>query len=479
MGDPVRTPDWRGVLQDAARAAISRLEGLDDLPVGAPVPPDVVLDRAHAPLPTDGTPAGEVVAELLATVDGGLTAMNSPRFFGWVIGGSTPSGLAADWLAATWEQNTVLVEATPATVVLEQVAAGWCRDLLGLPGPSSLAFVTGGQMAIWVGLAAARDGVLDAAGWDVEARGLQGAPTVHVVAGGEWHSTVPRALRFLGLGAETASLVDVDDQGRMRPDALDAVLANLDGPVIVVAQAGNVNSGALDPLDDVMDVVDRHRAGDPRRVWVHVDGAFGLWAAASPSRRHLLAGHDRCDSWSTDAHKWLNVPYDCGIAAVRHPEIHRRAMGTRASYLPAGDDRFRHPLDVTPEFSRRARALPVWATIRELGARGVADVVDRCCDRATQFAEQLGTAPGVTVLNEVTLNQVVVAFSDPEGRDDGAHTRAVAQRIWDDGTCVATPTEWQGRVGIRISVSNWRTSAEDVDRSVQAMLRAHRGAAGA
>ena len=466
--------DWRTTLQDAAEAAIAHLEGMDDLPVGARVGPEEVLARAAGPAPVAGTPPDKVVAELLATVEGGLTVMNAPRFFGWVIGGSTPAGIAADWLASAWEQNTVLVEATPATVVLEQVAADWCRELLRLPEASSLGFVTGGQMANWVGLAAARDGVLDAVGWDVEAHGLQGAPTVHVVAGAEWHTTVPRALRYLGLGAETATLVDADDQGRMVPEALDAALDGLDGPVIVVAQAGNVNSGSVDPLDAIVDVVDRHRGGVPGRMWVHVDGAFGLWGVVSPSRQHLLAGHDRCDSWATDAHKWLNVPYDCGIAAVRHPEAHRRALGTRASYLPSGDARFRHPIDVTPEFSRRPRALPVWATIRELGADGVAEMVDRCCDLAARFATRFAVEDDVELANDVVLNQVVVRFRDPAGEDDDAHTHAVAQRVWDDGTCVMTPTTWQGRAGLRISVSNWRTSEADVDASVAAVLRLHR-----
>jgi glutamate/tyrosine decarboxylase-like PLP-dependent enzyme len=467
--------EWRTTLRDAADAAIGHLERLDERPVGARVGHEAMRARVLAPLPATGTPAPKVVAELQSLVEGGLTQVNSPRFFGWVMGGSTPAGLAADWLAAVWEQNTALGEVTPATVALEEVAADWCRALLELPSSTSLGFVTGGQMANWVGLAAARDGVLDAVGWDVEAHGLQGAPPVHVVAGAEWHTTVPRALRFLGLGAETATLVDVDDQGRMQPEALDAALDRLDGPVVVVAAAGNVNSGAFDPLDELVDVADGHRAVAPGRVWVHVDGAFGLWAAASPRHRHLVRGHDRCDSWATDAHKWLNVPYDCGIAAVRHPEVHRRAMGTRADYIPVGGGGLRQPLDLTPEFSRRARALPVWATIRELGAAGVTAMVDRCCDLARRFADQLGAAPGVEVRNEVVLNQVVVRFADPDGLDDDAHTRRVAERLWTDGTCLATPTTWRGQAGLRISVCNWRTTAADVDRSVAAMLRAHHG----
>lgn len=471
-------PNWRDALQLAAEAAIGDLEGLPDDPVGSTVTPSTMLERLDRPVPRAGAPADQVLRTLVADVEGGLARMNSGRFYGWVIGGSTPAGLGADWLVSMWEQNTVLVEATPATVVLEQVAARWCRELLGLPEQSTIGFVTGGQMANWTGLAAGRDAVLRAVGWDVEADGLQGAPRVRVVVGDEAHGTVPRSLRFLGLGERAAVRVATDDQGRMLPDGLDEALSALDGPVLVAVQAGNVNSGAVDPIDALVDVVDRHRADRPGRIWIHVDGAFGLWAAASPTHAQLLAGHDRCDSWATDAHKWLNVPYDCGMAAVAHPEAHRRTVGVRASYLPAGDPRFLHPLDVTPEHSRRARGVPVYATIRALGADGVATLVDRCCAHARHFAKALDGQDGVEVLNEVVLNQVVVAFRDPAGRDDAAHVQRLADRVWADGTCVATPTTWRGRAGLRISVSNWTTDEADVDASVDALLRCHRVASG-
>lgn len=466
-------PDWESALEAASKRAMAHLAGLPGRPVGAPADPADLLAALDGPVPEAGLPADQVLAELAEAAEPGLTAMNSGRFFGWVIGGSTPAGIGADWMASAWEQNTAMVEATPATVVLEQVAARWIVELLGLPSDCSVGFVTGGQMANWLGLAAGRNAVLDAVGWDVEAHGLQGAPTITVIAGDEWHSTVPRALRYLGLGSETATLVATDDNGAILPEALDAALAGVDGPVLVAAQVGNVNSGAIDPIGRMVDVLDRHRGQNPGRIWLHVDGAFGLWAAVSPTRRALVAGVERADSWGTDAHKWLNVPYDCGITITRHPEAHRRAVSVRASYIPGGDADFRHPIDFTPEFSRRARALPVWATIKELGREGIVAMVDRCCDLAARFADQLGAHDDVEILNDVVINQVVVRFLSPDGEHD-AHNAAVAQRIWDDGTCVATPTTWRGVGAIRISVSNWTTDVDDVDVSVAAMLRAHR-----
>ena len=288
-------PDWEPAMRGAAQAALRHLAELPDAAVGATADAAALLEQLDVPLAAEGRDPAVVVDELVAAVAGGITRMNSGRFFGWVIGGSTPAGLAADWLVSAWEQNTVLVEATPATVVLEQVAARWCRDLLRLPAGTTIGFVTGGQMANWVGLAAGRDAVLSAVGWDVEADGLQGAPGVTVVVGEEAHGTVARSLRFLGLGERSARRVAVDDQGRMRPHALDAALTGVDGPVLVALQAGNVNSGAVDPIGALMDVVDRHRGDDPGRIWVHLDGAFGLWSSASESFASLLEGHDRCD----------------------------------------------------------------------------------------------------------------------------------------------------------------------------------------
>jgi glutamate/tyrosine decarboxylase-like PLP-dependent enzyme len=475
-GATVDQPDWKPALDTAAAAALSHLQGLPDAPVGAPAGPADILRRVDGPVPQQGTPDDVVVEQLCAAVEGGITRMNSGRFFGWVIGGSTPAGIAADWLLSAWEQNTAIVEATPATVVLEQVAGEWCRELLGLPEGAGVGFVTGGQMANWVGLAAGRSAVLASAGWNVEADGLQGAPPVRAVVGEDAHGTVLRSLRFLGLGDQAAMQVGVDGQGRMRPDALDDALGRLDGGVLVALQAGHISSGAFDPFEELMDVVDRHRAANPGRIWVHVDGALGLWAAASPTHRHLLAGHDRCDSWGTDAHKWLNVPYDCGIAVVRDATAQRRTLGVRASYLPAGDPRFVHPLDVTPEHSRRARGVPVYATIRSLGAEGIAAMVDRCCSHARRFAELLDAVDGVEVLHDVVLNQVTAAFRDPRGQDDAAHVQEMARLVWEDGTCVATPTTWRDRPAMRMSVSNWTTDDADVEASVDALLRAHASA---
>jgi glutamate/tyrosine decarboxylase-like PLP-dependent enzyme len=349
--------------------------------------------------------------------------------------------------------------------VVEEVCGAWLSELFGLPEGISFGLVTGGQMANFTALAAARHHVLERAGWDVEADGLLGAPRVRVLAGEERHVTIDRALRFLGLGTSSLRPVPADEQGRMRPDALRSALAESSEPTIVCAQAGNVNTGAFDPLDDICDA-----AGD---AWVHVDGAFGMWAAASPSLRHLVRGIELADSWATDAHKWLNVPYDSGLAFCAHPGVHRAAMGTQASYLVYSQAGERDQLDWNPEASRRARGFPIYAAIRSLGRSGVADLVDRCCAHARRFAEALAREPGVEVLADVVLNQVLVRFVDPGGDHDG-RTRAVVEAVQEDGTCWLGGTTWQGKAAMRISVSNWSTTTEDVDRSVAAILRAAR-----
>jgi glutamate/tyrosine decarboxylase-like PLP-dependent enzyme len=326
--------------------------------------------------------------------------------------------------------------------------------------------VTGGQMANFTALAAARHHMLERAGWDVEADGLLGAPRVRVIVGEERHVTIDRALRFLGLGTSSVRPVLADEQGRMRPDALRAALAESPAPTIVCAQAGNVNTGASDPLDAICEA-----AGD---AWVHVDGAFGMWAAASPAMRHLVRGVELADSWATDAHKWLNVPYDSGLVFCAHPDAHRSAMGTHAGYLVQSGGTERDQLDWNPEASRRARGFSIYAAIRSLGRSGIADLVDRCCSHARRFAEALAREPGVEVLNEVVLNQVLVRFLDLDG-DHDARTRAVVRAVQEDGTCWLGGTTWQGKGAMRISVSNWSTTTEDVDRSVAAILRAASG----
>jgi glutamate/tyrosine decarboxylase-like PLP-dependent enzyme len=455
-------PDWKGPLDEAYGQALAYLDGLPDRPIR----PAVDLARLRAtlggPLPEGPHDAREVIAALASAAGPGVLASGSGRYFGFVVGGTTPAALAADWLTSAWDQNAGLYVLGPAAAVVEEVAGAWVADLLGLPPQVSVGFVTGAQMANFTGLAAALHAVLDRAGWDLGSAGLWGAPRVRVLAGETRHGTIDRALRFLGVGTAAIEPVAADDQGRMRVDALAEALDG--GPSIVCAPVGNVNTGAVDPVGEISDLA--HRAG----AWVHVDGAFGMWAAASPHLRRLTAGVERADSWATDAHKWLNVPYDCGLVFCADQQAHRAAMGARAGYLVHGAAGERDALDHNPEHSRRARGFAVYAALRSSGRRGVADLVDRTCALARRFAEQLGAAPGVQVLNDVVLNQVLVRFGDDE------LTRSVIERVQRDGTCWMSGTVWQGRAAMRISVSNWSTDDADVDRSVAAILRGVQGA---
>jgi glutamate/tyrosine decarboxylase-like PLP-dependent enzyme len=375
-----------------------------------------------------------------------------------------PAALAADWLTSSWDQNAGLFVLGPAASVVEEVVGGWLVELFGLPADVSFGFVTGVQMANFTGLAAARHEMLRRAGWDVEADGLAGAPRLRVLAGEQRHDTIDRALRFLGLGRSAVEPVASDDQGRMRAEVLREALRRGSGPAIVCAQVGNVNSGAVDPVGEICELA--REAG----AWVHVDGAFGLWAAASPRLRPLVAGMELADSWATDAHKWLNVPYDSGLALCAHPEAHRAAMGVRASYLIHGNQGERDALDYNPEFSRRARGFAVHAAIRALGRGGIAELVERCCALARRAADQLAAHDDVELLNQVVLNQVLVRFRAADGDHDG-HTRRVVQRVQRDGTCWLSGTTWRGQAAMRISVSNWSTDEHDVDQSVRAILR--------
>ena len=461
----------RRLLEETARLAADYLEGTPERPVGWSAGVDELRSSLGGPLPEMPTDPREVIANLASAADPGLVASPGGRYFGFVIGGAVPAALAADWLTSTWDQNAGLYVTAPSAAVVEEVAGAWTAELLGLPNGVSFAFVTGCQMAHVTALAAARHAVLERVGWDVNERGLVGAPMVHVVVGAERHATVDRALRFLGLGTGCIVPAAADTQGRMRPEALRNALAELDGPKIVCAQAGNVNTGSVDPLEDIADTTEEAGA------WLHIDGAFGLWAAASPALEHLVAGADRADSWATDAHKWLNVPYDSGIAFCAHPQAQQAAMGVRASYLMHADpDGPRDELDWNPEFSRRARGFPVYAAIRSLGRSGVAELIERCCAHARRFGEVLGAAPNIEVLNEIVLNQVLVRFLDESG-DHDARTRAVVAAVQDEGTCWLSGTTWQGIGAMRISVSSWATTGEDVERSLDAILRcaAHAG----
>ncbi len=420
------------------------------------------LQRAlGGPLPETPHDPVAVIEALAANADAGLVATAGPRYFGFVTGGSVPAAVAADWLVSAWDQNVGLNVMSPAMAAIEDTAAAWLLDLFTLPKSASVGFVTGAHMANVTALAAARHEVLRRAGWDVEARGLQGAPRVHVIASVEAHTSIGAACRMVGLGADTVTRVAADDQGRMRPDDLARALEGCDGPTIVCAQVGNVNTGACDPMASIADLT--HARGG----WVHVDGAFGLWAAAATPLRHLVAGVERADSWTTDGHKWLNVPYDSGIVCVAHPAAHRAAMSQTAAYLIRAEGDARDGMDWVPEASRRARAVPIYAALRTLGRSGVEELVVRCCRLAARSADRLRGAAGVRVLNDVVLNQVLVRF-DRAGTNV---TDAVIARIQQDGECWVGGTSWKGERAMRLSVSGWRTTETDIDRSVEAMLR--------
>jgi glutamate/tyrosine decarboxylase-like PLP-dependent enzyme len=428
---------------------------------------DEVVAALDRPLPDGSTPAAEVVADLVRAAGPGLVATAGPRYFGYVIGGSADASLCADLLAVGWDQHVLNAVTSPAGTAVEQVAGRWLKEVLGLPAGASVGFVTGAQAANTVGLAAARHQVLADAGWDVERGGLNGAPAVRIVVGAERHATIDRSLRLLGFGDGGVEVVAARADGAMDPAALAETLAagDADAPTIVCAQVGNVTTGACDDLAAVCAAAHGRR----RRAWVHVDGAFGLWAAASPTRRHLVAGIEQADSWGCDGHKWLNVPYDSGFAFCAHPAAHVAAMNVNAVYLQGQGGVGPSPTDLVPESSRRARGFAVWAAIRELGRSGIADLVDRCCDLAQRFADQLGAVDGIEIVNDVVLNQVAVRFGPSD-----EHTDRVIDALQREGTCWAGGTTWRGRRLLRISVSNWSTTEADVDRSVVAITRLHR-----
>jgi glutamate/tyrosine decarboxylase-like PLP-dependent enzyme len=443
------------LLHDAAQRAAAYLERIPSRRV-APSPAAIqALHELAAPLPaTESDP--EAVLELLDRVGSPATvATNAGRFFGFVNGGALPASLAATWLAAAWDQNAALRAMSPAAAAFEDVAMEWARDILGLPAGCGGAIVTGATMANLTGLAAARHALLARAGWDVENNGLFGAPPLSVVVGDEVHISLVKALGLLGLGRQRVTRVAADGQGRMLADRLPA----LDDRTIVCVQAGNVNSGAFDPAAEIC-----ARAHDAR-AWVHVDGAFGLWAAASPHYRHLAEPFGLADSWATDGHKWPNVGYDCGLAFVKDAYALHSTMATSAAYLATTAGR--EPSQFTPEMSRRARGVELWAALRSLGRHGLADLIERTCGHARHFAEGLH-ARGFEVLNEVVINQVLVSF----GTD--AATRAVIDHIQGDGTCWCGGTEWHGRTAMRISVSSWATTGDDVELSLAAIERAAR-----
>jgi glutamate/tyrosine decarboxylase-like PLP-dependent enzyme len=442
--------ELRELLDLTSGLAADFYESLPERPVFPPATPAELREAFAAPLPEGPTDPRTVIAELAAAADPGIVAEPAGRYFGFVIGGTVPASLAADWLTSAWDQNAGLYVGGPAAAVVEEVAGAWLLELLGLPAHASFGFVTGGQMATFTALAAARHHVLGKAGWDVERNGLNGAPPIRVIVGEKRHGTIDRSLRMLGLGAPT-DVVPADDNGRLLVEHLRVG----DEPTIICAQAGEVNTGAFDPFQAIADARDA-----APNAWVHVDGAFGLWAAVPDSLRHLVDGVERADSWATDAHKWLNVPYDSGIAFTAHPESHSAAFSARAPYLIAEGNN-REQIDWNPEHSRRARGFTVYAAIRSLGRAGIADLVERCCRHARRFAAGLEDL-GAEVLNDVELNQVLFRF------DSDVETNEVLRTVQESGEAWMAGTTWDGRAAIRISVSNWQTSDEDVERTLAA-----------
>jgi glutamate/tyrosine decarboxylase-like PLP-dependent enzyme len=445
------------LLETAQRHASAWFRSVAERPVRATISPDELRAMLAGPLPERGSAAVSVVDLLASAGMRGAVALPGPRYFGFVVGGSLPAAVAADWLVSAWDQNTGVYALSPLGSVIEQITGSWLRELAGLPSAMSFGFTTGCQMANFTALAAARHRVLRQAGWDVEADGLFGAPPINVVVSEESHYTIFLALRLLGLGANRLRPIPTDGQGRMRAEALAAALAELRGPTIVCAQAGNVNTGAFDPLPEISQQTKASSA------WLHVDGAFGLWAAASPERAALVRGIENADSIATDAHKWLNAPYDCGIVFCAHEAAHRSAMSLAAAYIVATGGE-RDPHEFVPEESRRARAIPVYAALRSLGREGFAELVERNCRQARRFADALEAA-GCQVLNDVVLNQVLVSFGAPD------KTQRVIAAIQQDGTCWCGGTVWKGHTAMRISVSNWSTTDADIEQSIAAMLR--------
>jgi glutamate/tyrosine decarboxylase-like PLP-dependent enzyme len=433
------------------------LDGVRDGRIPPTADVEQVKDALGRELPNRGPGATEVLRHMADAIEPGLMRMNSPRFHGWVIGGFQPVSLGADWLVAAWDQNSALRSVTPGVVAAEELAEQWLLDLLGLPDTAEVGFVTGATVANLVGLVTGRDAVLRAAGWDPVEEGVAGCPPIRYLVGAERHGSIDSAGLVAGLGR--GRLVSVDDQGRMRADALRDALNGSDGPTIVCLQAGNIHSGAFDPLDELTAIAHEHGA------WVHVDGAFGLWAAAAPRLRSLTAGLERADSWATDAHKTLNVPYDCGIAAVAHPDALHRAVAQHAAYLASSND-VADPGDRVLELSRRARGVPVYATLAQLGRQGVADLVQQLADAATTIAEGISGIPGARVLNDVVYTQVCASFGSDE------RTRAVGQALLADGVALASPSTWRGQAVLRFSVSNWLSDAAEAARTVAAVRRA-------
>jgi glutamate/tyrosine decarboxylase-like PLP-dependent enzyme len=456
-------------LERALRSAVAFLDGHDSESVSGTASHADLWNRLYQPLAETGRSPEAVVDQLATDAHDGLNRIGGGRFYAWVNGGSVPAALAADWLVGAWDQNAGLFAVSPAASVVEEVAGVWLKDLLGLPASASFALVTGCQMAHFTCLAAARHHLLAARGWDVERRGVNGAPPIRMLTNDQYHGTVPRALRYLGIGTDAIVPVAADEQGRLTAAALnDALRQDPDTATIVHLQAGDINTGVFEDFATLIPVAQQHGA------WVHVDGAFGLWAAASPRHRHLVTGVERADSWATDGHKWLNVPFDCGYAFVGHPDAHRAAMSHHASYLTHADQA-RDGLDWTPEWSRRARGFPTYAAIRQLGRTGIADLIATCCDRAHDLTTRIGALSGAELLWEPIINQGLVRFLAPgasaTAADHDRRTDNVIAAVQASGEAFFSGTTWRGMRCMRISVCSWMTNDDDVRRAVRAVRR--------
>ena len=464
-------PDPFAVLRHASFEAIGYRNTVDRLPLRPERGYREMVERFDHDLPHQGSPASSVIDELVDTAKPGLNGMVGSRFYGWVTGGSHPVAVAADWLTSAWGQVCGNHHATPAAAAVEEVAARWILEILDLPRESSVGFVTGATAANFVALAAARHALLARQGWDVEANGLFGAPPLHILVGSDAHSSVFAALRFLGLGAERVIRLPTDAAGRIMASSVEKALGQCDGPSIVIAQAGQINTGAFDPFPELAIATRRNGA------WLHVDGAFGLWVRSSAEQAHLAEGIDRADSWATDGHKWLQLPCDCGYAIVRDADSHRRAMSLTASYLPTTSDDERNPSDYVPELSRRARGFATWAMIRHLGRAGIANMVAQHCRAARRMAARLSKEPGIDILNEVDLNQIIIRFGAVYGAEESDRlTCSVIQDLQNEGTCFVGGASWQGHQVMRISCIAWSMTDQDADRSIEAMVQAWRRA---
>lgn len=448
-------------LKRAAELATDYLDSLDQLKISEEPDPQSIRNKLQKELTDDGVPSLQVIDELAADIREGLLNTTNGRFYGWVIGGGVPVSVAADWLTSAWDQNAAAYACAPSAAVIEEIVGEWLKEILGLPKQASYAFVTGCQMAHVTALAAARHKVLADKGWSAEEQGLAGSPPIRVIVG-EHHETLLRALRHLGIGTNAVIQVAMHDDGTMKVEALKAELEkHPDMPTIVALAAGDLNRGAFDPFDEVCDIAHAHNA------WVHIDGAFGLWVASSPRYRHLVKGYEKADSWATDAHKWLNVPYDSGMAFVADPDSHKAAMTIPAAYKVDVDD-VRDQFEWGPEWSRRARGIPLYAALRTLGRNGVSEIIERCCDLTRELVERMGELPGVEVLATPIINQGLVRFLDANG-DHDARTDQVIHRINEDGEAWFGPTTWNGMRVMRVSLSNFRTTREDIDRTVTAV----------